>query len=97
MLDSKMELELRIENDENGRKIKLPDQGDTIDYFAHAFVEDILSLTGVVDGKKMISHYQKEKEVWNKVGATHFGALVLGEESYSSKTPEYQAFELLSK
>ena len=97
MLKDKMELELRIEKDENGRKIKLPDQGDTIDYFAHAFVEEILSLTAVVDGKKMISHYQKENEVWNKVGSTHFGALVLGEKSYSSETPEYQAFELLNK
>jgi hypothetical protein len=92
-----MELELRIENDELGRKVKLPNEGDKIDYFAHAFVEEILTLTAVVDGKKMISHYEKENDAWNKVGATHFGALVLGEESYSSETPEYQAFELLNK
>jgi|SaaInlStandDraft_7_1057024.scaffolds.fasta_scaffold303711_1 hypothetical protein len=97
MLDDKMELELRIENDENGRKIKLPDQGDTINYSAHAFVEEILTLTAVVDGKRMYSHYQKDNNTWNKVGATHFGILVLGEESYSLETPEYQAFELLNK
>jgi hypothetical protein len=96
-----MDLELKVEKDKSGRKINLTDEKNVNNYSAYSFngVAGILSLTGIIDGNKIISHYEKDvkENVWKKIGSTHFGTLTLGEKVYNLGSFEYQAFELLNK
>ena len=94
-----MELELKVETDNLGKKVTLPGR-EVGDYTAHAFEESpqgIVSLTAIVEGRKLISHYEKDDEVWIRKNSVRSGPLIVGHPTYKQGTQEYQAFELLSK
>ena len=93
-----MDLELKVEKDELGKKIIFPKK-QIDNYTAYSFndSENVFSLSAIVEGRKLISHYKKEDKVWKMKSIVRSGPLVIGCPTYAEGTPEYQAFELLSK
>ena len=94
-----MGIELKVENDEFGKKVSLPGK-ENGSYSAYAFDESpqgVVSLTANVDGRKLISHYQKEDDLWKIRNSVRSGPLVIGHPTYEQGTPEYEAFEMLNK
>ena len=92
-----MELELKIGDDDLGKVIILPGRDN---YSAHLFNETpqgMASLTAIVDGRKLISHYEKVEDVWIKTYAIRSGPVVIGHNTYEKGTTEYEAFEMLNR
>jgi hypothetical protein len=89
-----MALELKVVEDDGVKKVDLP---NTDGIKAILISETSVRLDGVVGDYRLIADYEKDSEndTWNKVWQRRKGTLVIGQEAYASKTPEYQAFELL--
>ena len=94
-----MDLELKIEKDNLGKKIKMPLE-DLDNYCAYAFdgaPQGIVSLSAIVEGRKLMSHYKKNGDVWIKNSLVRSGPLVVGHPVYEEGTSEYEAFEMLNR
>ena len=97
-----MELELRIEKD-GTKKVDLPDTKTASNYFARvSLLEDSgeVALMGVVEGRLLQTIYKKaeQSDRWDKARVgVRCGPVVIGSMFYGQDTPEYQAFELLSR